>query len=197
MLRQNHVGGVPISHSPKFCYLGSVISESRGVSVESTTCMGKAVVALNRISKYWSSPASVHAKCRVLNSRVLPDLGYAAECGNHVQANLKSIDVFLNSCRNWILSLPKWRRGWRRQRADLLRRKCPLASPLGLISPGRLAFVCKLMLRPGCEVEGECCSQSSSCSREQLGMVQEADLPTQKFSTSMQGRVPCIIITTH
>jgi len=30
--------------------------------------------------------------------------------------------------------------------------KCPLTSPLGLISPGRLAFVCKLMLRPGCKL---------------------------------------------
>jgi hypothetical protein len=100
----------------------------------------------------WSSPASVRAKCRVLNSRVLPVLGYAAECGNHVQANLKSINVFLNSCHYRILSLPKWSPGWRRQRADLLRWKCPLTSPLGLISPGRLAFVCKLMYRPGCKV---------------------------------------------
>jgi hypothetical protein len=56
------LAGVPITHTPKFCYLGSVIPESGGVSVESTTCMGKAVAALNRMSKYWSLPASVRAK---------------------------------------------------------------------------------------------------------------------------------------
>ncbi len=115
------LAGVPITHFPKFCYLGSFISESGRVSVESTIRMGKVVAALNRISKYWSSPASVRAKCRVFKSRVLPVLEYAAECVNQVQANLKSIDIFLNSCRYRILSLPKWRRGWRRQRADLVR----------------------------------------------------------------------------
>jgi hypothetical protein len=69
-------------------------------------------------------------------------LEYATECGNHEQADLKLIDGFLNTCCQLILSLPRWRSGWRRQRLDILRRKCPLTTPQGLISPRQLAFFC-------------------------------------------------------
>jgi hypothetical protein len=75
-------------HSLKFSFLGSTISESGEVSTETTTRMGKAAASLNKISRYWSSRVGVRAKCKVLNSRVLPVLGYATECGNHVQADL-------------------------------------------------------------------------------------------------------------
>ncbi len=50
--------------------------------------MGKAAASLNKISQYLDSSASVRAKCKVQNSRVLPVLRYATECGNHVQADL-------------------------------------------------------------------------------------------------------------
>ncbi len=145
------LNGVAIKHSSQFTYLGSVISEHGGVAAETASRVGKATAALNKTSKIWSSPASIRAKSKLLNSRILPVLEYASECGNHVQADLKLIDGFLSTCRHRILSLPRWRRGWRRQRLDILRRKCPLTTPLGLISPRRLAFFCKLMLRPGCE----------------------------------------------
>lgn len=125
--------------------------ELGGIAAETATGVGKERTTLNRTSKIWASPASLRTKCRLLNSRILPVLEYATECGNHVQADLKLIDGFLNTCCQRILSLPRWRRGWRRQRLDILRRKCPLTAPLGLISPRRLTFFCKLMLRPGCQ----------------------------------------------
>jgi hypothetical protein len=114
--------------------------------------VGKAMAALNRNSSFWSSPASIRLKCKVLNTRVLPVLEYATECANHVQADIKHIDTFLNTCRHRILSISKWRRGWRRYRSDLLKMRCPLTSPLGLISPRRLAFAMNLLLRPGCQL---------------------------------------------
>jgi len=73
------------------------------------------------------------------SSNFLPVLEYATECANHVQVDIRNIETFLNTCRHRILSLTKWRRGWRRYRSDLLRKRCLLTSPLGLINPLRLA----------------------------------------------------------
>ncbi len=146
------LGGIPITHSPKFNYLGSLITEAGGVSAETASRVSKATAALNRNSNFWSSPASIRMKCKALNTRVLPVLEYATECANHVQADIKHIDTFLNTCRHRILSISKWRRGWRRYRSDLLKMRCPLTSPLGLISPRRLAFAMNLLLRPGCQL---------------------------------------------
>ena len=123
--------GTPITHSSKFSYLGSILTETRGVSAETVSRVGKAMAALNRSSNF------------------LPD---ATECANHVQVDIRNIETFLNTCRHRILSLTKWRRGWRRYRSDLLRKHCLLTSPLGLISPLRLAFAMNLLLWPGCEL---------------------------------------------
>ncbi len=55
------------------------------------------MTTLNRTSKIWASPASIRTKCRLLSSRILPVLEYTTECGNHVQADLKLIEGFLNT----------------------------------------------------------------------------------------------------
>jgi hypothetical protein len=148
------LGGTPITHSSKFSYLGSILTETGGVSAETASRVGKAMAALNRSSNFWSSPASIRMKCKVLNTRILPVLEYATECANHVQADIKNISTFLNTCRHSILSITKWRRGWRRYRSDLLRKRCPLTSPLGLISLRRLAFAMNLLPQPGYELAG-------------------------------------------
>ncbi len=126
--------GTPITHSSKFSYLGSILTETGGVSAETVSPVGKAMAALNRSSNF------------------LPVLENATECANHVQVDIRNIETFLNTCRHCILSLTKWRRGWRRYRSDLLRKRCLLTSPLSLISPLRLAFAMNLLLRPGCEL---------------------------------------------
>ncbi len=88
-----------IKHSPQFTYLSSVISELGGNAAETATGVGKATTTLNRTSKIWASPASIRTKCRLLNSRNLPVLEYTMEWGNHMQADLKLIDRFVNTSR--------------------------------------------------------------------------------------------------
>jgi hypothetical protein len=73
-----------------------------------------------------SSPTRIRAECKTLNTRILPVLEYATQCGNHVQTVIKSIDVFLNTCHRCIFSLSRWRIGWRRYCTDLLKKQWPL-----------------------------------------------------------------------
>ncbi len=89
-----------IKHSPQFTYLvlspslvASLLRQPQGwerprpLSIEPVK------------SGHLQPPASIRTKCRLLNSRILPVLEYTMECGNHVQADLKLIDGFLNNCR--------------------------------------------------------------------------------------------------
>jgi hypothetical protein len=96
--------GTPITQSSKFSYLGSILTETGGVSAETVSRVGKAMAALNRSSNFWSSPASVWMKCKVLNTCILPVLEYATESANYAQVDIRNIDTFLNTCRHRILS---------------------------------------------------------------------------------------------
>jgi hypothetical protein len=59
-----------------FTYIGSVISESGGVKIETEARVGKAFATLNRHSKIFSSQLRISYKMKYLQSRVLPSLTY-------------------------------------------------------------------------------------------------------------------------
>jgi len=90
------LGNIPIMHSTKFWYLGSIISESGGVGDEIATRINKALAALNISTKIWVSPLATRAKVKLFKSRIVPVLNYATECGNHTQQEIQKLAVFLN-----------------------------------------------------------------------------------------------------
>ncbi len=94
---QIQLGGIPTKHSP-FQVASSQKLEEFQLRQPAAWALGKAMAFLNKASNYWSSPVSTRAKCKSLNPGILPVLEYATECGNHVQADIKSIDNFLNTC---------------------------------------------------------------------------------------------------
>ena len=142
--------GVPIKHSPSFPYLGSILSEQGGVGEETRQRVLKATIVLYRHRNFWDSPLSMSRKIRHLKSHVWPTLEYAVECGNHTQADLERINVFLNCCRRRLLGIKRTANNWKRTRLDVLRKQCRLVAPLELIASRRLAFVARVLTRPSC-----------------------------------------------
>jgi hypothetical protein len=69
---QIKLGDAIIKHTPHFTYLGSVISESGGVKIETEASVGKAFVTLNRHSKIFSSQLRISYKMKYLQSHCPP-----------------------------------------------------------------------------------------------------------------------------
>ncbi len=146
------LNGAPLRHVSKALYLGSLISETGGVGEETKLRINKAQSCLSKYSYIWNSPMPMRKKQKFLRSHVLPTLEYATECGNHTQAEVAAIAVFLNTCRRRLLEFDLLTSRSKRVRTSALRKKCKLNTPLGYISARRLAFAVKVVGRPTCEL---------------------------------------------
>jgi hypothetical protein len=145
---QVHLNGRPLKHVSCFRYLGSIVSEDGDMAADTRSRVQQSEILLNKYKAVWESELSLHRKIRLLKSHVFPALLYAAEAGNHTQADLKMMEVFLNKCRRRILRIGRRDvEGLVIDNAELQRR-CVLPTPLDLLSRRRLNFAAKTIMKP-------------------------------------------------
>jgi len=142
----------PIKHVSSFRYLGSIMSENGGVEDETRFRVLQAELSLNRYDGIWKSELTLRQKVRFLKTHVFPSLLYATECGNHTDAQLSQIAVFLNKCRRKLLNVGKCTADGSTISNVELQRRCRLPTPLDLLSRRRLNFIAKVVTRPTCHV---------------------------------------------
>ena len=145
---QIFLDGKPLKHVSSFRYLGSILSESGGMSEETRFRVIQAEISLNKYNAIWGSDLTVRQKVRLLKTHVMPCLLYATECGNHTQHEIDAINVFLNKCRRRILKVGRRAPDGTVISNQELHRRCRLPQPLDWLSRRRLNFAATMITRP-------------------------------------------------
>lgn len=99
------INGVAIEDVEEFCYLGAIITKTRGTDADIQNRINKArnaYFALNKI--WWSNSMSTNLKLRIFDACVVSILLYGCETwGKH--QNLKRLETFVNKCLRRILRI--------------------------------------------------------------------------------------------